>query len=677
MAVLWPIFLPPFFAALFIAGGLLLNSRQYWLALKRPKKKLDTNVDAFEASNRERAALGPGKTKERTHEELILHFEPHSLSWNKISVSVGSGLGTKEILRGCAGEVAPGEMAAIVGPSGAGKSTLLDVLAMRVKQTQGYVLVDDSVRGLLFRRIATYIPQEEFFIPTLTVWETLWFYSRLRLPVAIGKEDRHQIMEQLLRDVGLLKVKSSQVGGLLPGACTCAGISGGERRRLHVCTGIVAAPSFIFLDEPTSGLDSHASLVLMGHMKRLAGRGRTLICSIHQPRLAIWDLFDKVEVLSEGRLLYFGPRADAVAWFTSSLGFSYNAARDGTFSDWLLDTVSITFKASKTRDAHGLQSLAEVDGASLQFLELALPQMSIRDCPDESSSRKPGRVSLTVAQGSSAKDQRATLATYPTSFANQLVCLMWRTSLSYLRNPADVAGRVLLACSIGSLGGLAFVYLDAGTNRVVSEVYALNFLVLFSVLGPLAQLSFYTTDRVFYLIDIAANLYRPSAYFLAHTLTSLPATIIQALILFLTTYGLAGFKFSASAVLVSCIAFSIQALNASQVLIFSCYLAPNQDMAAVLASAYIVLNLLLAGFPIPLKDLISPFRVLSYLTYARYTLQILVREQWLGTSKQSLLNFFDFLVPNGLNFLGLISIFLIQLVLTFSILWRMAQHVRK
>jgi ATP-binding cassette, subfamily G (WHITE), member 2 len=45
-----------------------------------------------------------------------------------------------------------------------------------------------------------------------------------------------------------------QVGGLLPGGLYVRGLSGGERRRLNISCGIVAAPSIIFLDEPTSGV---------------------------------------------------------------------------------------------------------------------------------------------------------------------------------------------------------------------------------------------------------------------------------------------------------------------------------------------------------------------------------------------------------------------------------------
>jgi len=60
----------------------------------------------------------------------------------------------------------------------------------------------------------------------------------------------------------------------------------------------------------SAGLDSNAALVVMQCMKRLAkqGDGRIVIASIHQPRAAIWELFNKVQVLSEGHSLYFGPR---------------------------------------------------------------------------------------------------------------------------------------------------------------------------------------------------------------------------------------------------------------------------------------------------------------------------------------------------------------------------------
>lgn len=114
-----------------------------------------------------------------------------------------------------------------------------------------------------------------------------------------------------------------------------------------------------------------------------------------------------------------------------------------------------------------------------------------------------------------------------------------------------------------------------------------------------------------------------------------------------------------------------------QTLVFSSYLMPNQDMAFVGSTSYVVLCLICSGFPIPLRSLISVLRGISYVTHVRYCIQILVREQFLGTSRASLLTYFDMKVPNGFNFLGLILIYLVLHVLTYVALLILAARARK
>jgi ABC-type multidrug transport system ATPase subunit len=90
-----------------------------------------------------------------------------------------------------------------------------------------------------------------------------------------------------------------QVGGTLPGGIILRGLSGGERKRLSIATGIMSTPCIVFLDEPTSGLDSFAALSVMSYMRGMAqAGGQTVISSIHQPRSAIWALFDTVGGIS-------------------------------------------------------------------------------------------------------------------------------------------------------------------------------------------------------------------------------------------------------------------------------------------------------------------------------------------------------------------------------------------
>lgn len=97
-----------------------------------------------------------------------------------------------------------------------------------------------------------------------------------------------------------------QVGGCLPGGISVQGVSGGECKRLGIATGIIGTPSIIFLDEPTTGLDSFAALKVMKHMRALADEGHTVIVTIHQPRAAIWQLFDKVRSQRMADVVYVG-----------------------------------------------------------------------------------------------------------------------------------------------------------------------------------------------------------------------------------------------------------------------------------------------------------------------------------------------------------------------------------
>ena len=95
------------------------------------------------------------------------------------------------------------------------------------------------------------------------------------------------------------------------------GISGGERRRLAFASEIITNPSILFCDEPTSGLDSFMASSIVESMKNLARNGMTVVFTIHQPSSEIYELFDKIYLLSEGRLVYTGSLTMAARFFHS------------------------------------------------------------------------------------------------------------------------------------------------------------------------------------------------------------------------------------------------------------------------------------------------------------------------------------------------------------------------
>ena len=92
-----------------------------------------------------------------------------------------------------------------------------------------------------------------------------------------------------------------------------SGLSTEQRKRLTIAVELVANPSIIFMDEPTSGLDARAAAIVMRTVRNTVDTGRTVVCTIHQPSIDIFEAFDEVkECLTDhknGNLL----------WYSSSL----------------------------------------------------------------------------------------------------------------------------------------------------------------------------------------------------------------------------------------------------------------------------------------------------------------------------------------------------------------------
>lgn len=77
----------------------------------------------------------------------------------------------------------------------------------------------------------------------------------------------------------------------LPGS---TGLSTEQRKRLTIAVELVANPSIIFMDEPTSGLDARAAAIVMRSVRNTVDTGRTVVCTIHQPSIDIFEAFDEV-----------------------------------------------------------------------------------------------------------------------------------------------------------------------------------------------------------------------------------------------------------------------------------------------------------------------------------------------------------------------------------------------
>lgn len=220
------------------------------------------------------------------------------------------------------------EILAIMGASGAGKTTLLNCLNFR---NRGSLKISGQVRfnGELIEEveqiasISGYVQQDDLFIGCLTVKETLVFQAMLRMDAKYTKEERLQRVEQVLLDLNLKKCENLSV------QIEQKGISGGEKRRLAFACEVLTNPTILFCDEPTSGLDSFMALSVVESMRSLSRQGKIIVCTIHQPSSEIFEMFDKLCLLAEGRLAFLGNLSDAYKFFNSNgyqVPFNYNPA---------------------------------------------------------------------------------------------------------------------------------------------------------------------------------------------------------------------------------------------------------------------------------------------------------------------------------------------------------------
>ncbi|OLY82418.1 ATP-binding cassette sub-family G member 2 [Smittium mucronatum] len=223
----------------------------------------------------------------------------------------------KIILDKITGSFTPGRLTAILGPSGSGKTSLLNLLSGRISSgnVEGNIWLNGrkADSGSL-GPVSRFISQDDVMMSTMTVREVIEMAIKFRVD-GITPEEITRRADDAINTLELEKCQNTLIGDTIT-----KGISGGERKRTSIAMEMATDSSILFLDEPTSGLDMYTSILVVKLLRFISRSGQTVVSVIHQPPSEIFKLFDDVVLLSEGKIIYFGPQEELLGYF-SRLGF--------------------------------------------------------------------------------------------------------------------------------------------------------------------------------------------------------------------------------------------------------------------------------------------------------------------------------------------------------------------
>eukprot|EP01127_Copromyxa_protea_P019219 TRINITY_DN6182_c0_g1_i1.p1 TRINITY_DN6182_c0_g1~~TRINITY_DN6182_c0_g1_i1.p1 ORF type:complete len:624 (-),score=96.66 TRINITY_DN6182_c0_g1_i1:165-2036(-) len=545
--------------------------------------KSNEEVTESEMTSQEEIEMEPIAASGPAHEMALARAgsrKAATLVWKGLTLKAPQK--TKTLLDSVSGKITGGFWA-IMGPSGSGKTSLLNSLACRLDR--GMKITGDlKLNGRDYSRtelksVGGNVMQDDVLNAHLTVYETLMYTSRLRLPPGLSTAEYKERVNDVMDKMGLTHTRDTIVGSPL-----IKGISGGERKRVCVAMELMTDPQLLFLDEPTSGLDSVSALGLCTRLKLLANSGTcTIICTIHQPQAKIFNVFDNLILLSKGAMVYSGSASAAIKHFQK---IGYPCPEHENPADHFMDVISQAVPTGKTSAEYDKVTSAMT--VTDEDLKIGL------DRPDFASREMiPWR--------------------------KQFCVLFERSFQEQYRKYDVILVQVLQAILMAVLIGTAFLKVGNFQSSIRPRNAVLFFCCINQgMFGALIVINSFPGERMLILRERMAGTYYASAYFVAKTLAEGVTQLLVPVIFSIIVYFLIGFQHDALKFFV--FMFFMILCNFAAVALATTIAAFGRttDMAVTVLPLVLEVCRLFGGFFLPPAQLPAYFSWLDALSYVKY-----------------------------------------------------------
>ncbi|KAJ8067991.1 hypothetical protein OCU04_003570 [Sclerotinia nivalis] len=448
------------------------------------------------------------------------------------------------------GCVKPGEMLLVLGRPGAGCTTLLKMLA---NNRLGYAEVTGDVHyGSLthieaqqYRGQIVMNTEEELFFPTLTVGQTIDFATRMKVPhnlpsnTTTPEEYQQANRDFLLKSMGISHTHDTKVGNEY-----VRGVSGGERKRVSIIEMLATRGSVMCWDNSTRGLDASTALEYTKAIRALTDIfGLASIITLYQAGNGIYNLFDKVLVLDEGKQIYYGPKRQARP-FMEDLGFICDDSAN--VADFLTGVTVPTerkirpgFQDRFPRTANEILKVYNDNPIKAKMeLEYSYPTTDVA---------KQRTIDFAHAVQHDKSPKLGKDSPLTTSFVTQVKACIARQYQIIWGDKATFVIKQLATLAQALIAGSLFYNAPANSGGLFLKSGALFFSLLFNSLLAMSEVTDSFTGRPILAKHKTFAMYHPAAFCIAQIAADIPVLIVQISHFSLVVYFMVGLKQEAGA----------------------------------------------------------------------------------------------------------------------------------
>ncbi|KAG7376653.1 hypothetical protein PHYPSEUDO_012949 [Phytophthora pseudosyringae] len=559
----------------------------------------------------------------------------------------------KEILRGVTGVFKPTRITLVLGQPGSGKSSLLKILSGRFPMNKtigvsGEITYNGKPRSELLARLPRFIAytnQKDDHYPQLTVQETFEFAHRccgganlepwVLKALQDCKGEQHEVAVKVMtaqhkfaadlrvKSLGLDRCKDTMVGNAM-----IRGVSGGERKRVTTGEMTFGRKRAMLLDEISTGLDAATTFDIVNSLKSLTRHFKAnIVVSLLQPPPEVFNLFDDILIMNDGRIMYHGPREQVQEYF-EKMGFRCPPRKD--VADFLLDLGTDKQHAYIVDAPH---AEASVPFESAEFAE----RFRQSDIYQETLTYMRTRPNHSPDLFDPLQDP----CVFRQSFLEDLMTVLRRQWMIKLRDKTFLIGRGVMVLIMGLLYGSVFWQMnDANSQLILGLLFSCT---MFLSMGQAAQLPTFMEARSVFYKQRGANFFRSLAYVMASSLTQIPFAIFETLLFGAIVYWMGGYVALADRFVSFLVTLFLCQMWFTAFFFFLSAAAPSITIAQPVMMVSILFFVMFGGFLLRKTDIPDYFIWFYWIDSVAWSIRSLSVNQYLAPK-------FDVCVYGGIDY---------------------------